>query len=180
MVPHAEEPSLASRLCLACAMCCDGTIFDVAVMREGDAEAAKACGFQTTVADDGREAFKLPCHHLSGTACTRYDLWRPSTCGKFQCTTQKRALDDDIAEDEALAHITSALQARDAVLALLPSGETLSDARTRFQDLAASSSTLAPQDARLVVRMFAFERLLDQHFRKPGKGRLPGGQSLNA
>lgn len=168
-----EDLSLASRLCLACAMCCDGTIFDVAIMREGDAAPALACGFQLTVADDGREAFRLPCHYLEGTACTRYDQWRPSTCGKFQCQTQVRALAGEISETDALARISSALRARGDVLSLLPEGQTLAQARTRVETIATASGTLDPVDARLVVKLFALERLLDQHFRKPGKGRLP-------
>jgi uncharacterized protein len=161
-------------------MCCDGTIYDVAIMREGDRESAEACGFRTTTAADGREAFQLPCHYLSGTACTRYSHWRPSTCGKFMCSTQVRANSGEVSEEEALALIATARKARDAVLALLPAGETLTDARTRFQALAASDKSLHPQDARLVVQMFALERMLDQHFRKPGKGRLPATQELDA
>ncbi|WP_183612779.1 YkgJ family cysteine cluster protein [Novosphingobium hassiacum] len=86
------SPSLASRLCLACAMCCDGTIYDVAVVREGEAERAASIGFTLTTGEDGRAAFKLPCHHLEGTACQRYQDWRPSTCGKFRCATQVQAL----------------------------------------------------------------------------------------
>ncbi len=161
-------------------MCCDGTIFDEAIMREDDVQRATACGFTETVASDGRPAFKLPCHHLEGTACTRYDQWRPSTCGKFQCTTQAQAIGGEIDENEALLRISNALLARDGVLALLPPGESLTAARARFQALASAVSALEPSDARLVVQVFVLERLLDQHFRKPGKGRLPGREALDS
>lgn len=82
-------------------------------------------------------------------------------------------IDGDITESDALERIANALKAREQLLALLDEGETISDARARFTHMARYRGTLAPADARFVVLMFAFERMLDAHFRKPRKGRLP-------
>lgn len=174
-----EDLSPASRLCLACGMCCDGTLHGLARLLAEDVDAARAVGFPTFTTPDGRPAMPLPCHCLSGTACTRYDDWRPSICASYLCNLQTRLSIGEYTETEALDIIASALKARAQVEELMPQGTTLRDARIRFEELAASKQALAPADARLVVRMFALERWLDRHFRKPNAATLPTGCTAN-
>lgn len=174
------EPSLASRLCLACGMCCDGTVHDFAVLKEEDIIPADACGFQTYRRGDGTAAMRLPCHYLDGAACRRYDLWRPSICGDYLCRLQKRAAKGEVSEEQAFETIATTRASRAQVEELLRPGESLRDARTRFDAIAESGETLSSDDARLVVRLFVLDRLLDQNFRKPGKGRLPDAQTRRA
>jgi len=174
------EPSLASRLCLACGMCCDGTVHDFAFLQEEDMAPAGACGFQTYRRADGTPAMQLPCHYLDGAACRRYDQWRPSICGDYMCRLQKRTAAGEVTEAQALETIGITLASRAQVEALLRPGETLAQARARFDAIAESGDTLSPDDAKLVVRLFVLDRLIDQHFRKPGKGRLPDAQTRRA
>ncbi|MBB3860521.1 hypothetical protein GGQ88_001787 [Novosphingobium hassiacum] len=159
---------LASRLCLACGMCCDGTLHDYARLRACDIEPATAVGLPTFNTADGLPAMPLPCQYLDGAACRRYDDWRPSICGEYQCQLQLRAAAGECTEAQAMDLIASALAARDRVIEVVAPGTTLTDARKRFGELAASKQALSPADARLVARVFALERVLDPHFRKPG------------
>ena len=170
-----DPQTLASKLCLACAMCCDGSIYKVAIAKDDETDRAASHGFRLTIASDGRQAFELPCHYLEGTACARYQEWRPSTCGKFRCSTQIQALEGTISEDQALARIASALAVRAQILPMLEPGQTMCDARVRFDVLAKQHTTLSREDAAFTVRMFAFERMLDAHFREEGQARLPSG-----
>lgn len=174
------EISLASRLCLACGMCCDGTVHDFAFLQEDDVAPASACGFQTYYRSDGTPAMALPCHYLEGNACQRYDEWRPSICGDYMCRLQKRTAAGECDESEALGIIANAKASRKQVEELLRPGESLAQARDRFDSLAAAKEALTPDDAKLVVRIFVLDRLLDQFFRKAGKGRLPDAQARRA
>lgn len=174
------EPSLASRLCLACGMCCDGTVHDFAFLKEEDITPADACGFQTYRRGDGTPAMPLPCHYLDGATCRRYEQWRPSICGDYLCRLQKRLAAGEVSEAQALETIGITLASRTQVEELLRPGESLRQARARFDAIADSGETLSPDDARLVVRLFVLDRLLDQNFRKSGKGRLPDAQTRRA
>lgn len=115
----------------------------------------------------------LPCHCLNGTACSRYDDWRPSICSSYLCKLQTRLSAGECTEGDALDIIASALKARGEVEQLMPPGSTLKDARVRFEELAAGKQPLAPADAHMIVRVFALERWLDRHFRKPDAATLP-------
>lgn len=154
-------------------MCCDGTVHAFARIQVADIEPAQDAGFAPYATPDGLPAFPLPCHYLDGAACRRYVDWRPSICGDYFCKLQKRLATDECTETEALQLIANTLSAREQVQAVLPSATTLNDARERYGELASSKQALAPADARLVVRLFMLERLLDLHFRQESLVPLP-------
>lgn len=154
-------------------MCCDGTMHDFARLQPEDVEPARAVGFPTFDTPDGLPAMALPCHCLDGAKCTRYDQWRPSICSAYFCKLQKRLTAGECTVPEALQIIESALIAKTELLKTAPAGTTLNDARKRFGELSTMKQALAPADAKLVVRVFALERMLDLHFRKPNHGVLP-------
>jgi uncharacterized protein len=166
------EPSLASRLCLACGMCCDGTVYNVARLEQAEVARAAAEGFRTCNSEFGHDAFNLPCHYLSGTACTIYQAWRPGVCSSYFCAVQDKARDGEMTEAQALEIIARTLDCRDQVLAAKRPDETLAQARVRFAAITAAKDAIAPQDAKFVVQMFVLEKMLDQHFRKQGEERL--------
>jgi uncharacterized protein len=171
------ELELASRLCLACGLCCDGTIYATARIQEDEIRQTADIGLETLRLPDERPGFSLPCHYLNGCACTRYDAWRPSVCAKYFCQVQKRAKSGELAETEAFARVKQAVSLRDQVAPLLPAGMTIAEARDHFRKLAANRAELGPADGQFIVRMFVLERFLDNEFRAPNKGHLPQGQS---
>lgn len=163
---------LASRLCLACGLCCDGTVYPYAVAREDEVARATDLGFSAIRTDDGSLGYALPCHYLNGRACTRYLDWRPSVCGDYFCRVQARAASDEISEDEALGLIAKAQDLRDAMVMQLPQDVPRPKARQHLEALAARGSKLEPADAAFAMRMFALERFLDSEFRLADQDRL--------
>lgn len=164
--------STASRLCLACGMCCDGTVYGVARLDHDEIPTAVANGFRACTAPNGADAFDFPCSHLDGKACTIYDRWRPRVCGEYFCTLQERVGADEMTEAQALETIAATLKSRDQLREVLLPGETMAEARERFETVVKSGGTLDPQDAKTAVKLFVLEKMLDRHFRKQGEERL--------
>lgn len=167
------ELSLASRLCLSCGLCCDGTLYEHAKVHEGEAAQTELAGFKVQKGDRKRSTFLFPCHNLDGKCCTAYERWRPKVCSSFFCEVQKRTAAGECTETEAMGLIANALSCRAQIMESVPKGSSFTVARQRFDSIANTSEALAPEDARLVVRMFVLERFLDKHFRKPEKSRFP-------
>lgn len=170
--PADHDIPLASRLCLACGLCCDGTVYPHAVAREDEVARAVEIGFTAITTEDGSPAYALPCHYLEGRACTRYLEWRPSVCGDYFCHVQARAGSGEISESEALGLIARAQDLRDAMVSQLPSKVTRTEARRHLEAIAARGGKLDPQDAAFAMRMFALERFLDSEFRLGNHDRL--------
>lgn len=168
--------SLESRLCLACGLCCEGTVFGFAVLEKDEVEQAAQIGLTGTVTTDNLPTFSLPCSYLDGACCTRYQDWRPSICSHYFCHVQKRTQRSELTEEEAFARITRARQLAADVAALLPEGMLMTHARDHFKRLAAKQPDLTPEEAQFVVRMFVLERFLDAEFRGPKRSHLPGGR----
>ncbi len=154
-------------------MCCDGAVHAFARIKAADVEPAQAAGFAPYDTPDGLPAIPLPCHYLEGTACRRYDDWRPSICGDYFCKVQRRVAAGECSEDEAFQRIEGVLNARAQVQSVLPPGTSLWEARKRYGELASTRQALTPDDARLVARLFTLERLLDLHFRQSDLVQLP-------
>lgn len=175
-----DELSIASKLCLACGLCCDGTVFGFALIEESEVEDTAAIGLQTFRTTNDEPAFRLGCHYLDGTACTRYQSWRPSVCGDYYCQVQKRVRKHEVAEEKAFSMIARARQMTDEIKALLPPGVPISQARRLFKDLAAKQPDLAPDEATFLVKMFVLERFLDSEFRGAKRAHLRGAEKRQA
>lgn len=179
MAAGTEPLSLASKLCLACGLCCDSTVYPHAVAREDELAQAMALGFTTIRTENGYSAFELPCHYLEGRACTRYRDWRPSVCGDYFCRVQARAGSGEITEDEALALIAKAQDLRDAMAAQLPNDIPRSHARQYLETISAKRGQLDPAEATFAVRLFVLERFLDAEFRLGDRDRLMARRSMD-
>jgi Fe-S-cluster containining protein len=135
-------------LCVACGLCCNGTLFPHAPLEPEDHEGAETIGL-TPTSYFGRAGFSLPCARLDGARCTVYEA-RPLVCRRYSCATLIALAEGEIARTEAERRVTLAqLAARNARAALAP-GQTLDDARMRAQ-----RST----------PLLALDRILDRYFR---------------
>ena len=116
----ATSPSTAARLCAACGMCCNGTLFHSVLLQPGDsARALSALGLKTK-RQKGQEFFRQPCPAHDGAACAIYGR-RPVRCRLFNCrqilrvaigsTTEARAM-EKIGEARGLAGRVNALIGR--------------------------------------------------------------------
>lgn len=83
--------SLPESLCLACGLCCDGTLFrDVELQPSDDVEKLRALGLPLRKRA-GKEAAKFPqpCSALCSDLRCRIYADRPSRCREFECALFK-------------------------------------------------------------------------------------------
>lgn len=82
------------QLCRACGLCCDGTLFDLVKLEQGDdAGKLKALGLPVTLSR-GKLAvarFPQPCSALCGDRTCRLYAERPWQCRTFECKLFKDA-----------------------------------------------------------------------------------------
>ena len=84
----------AEKLCLACGMCCDGTLFDLVKLEAGDGAAKlKALGLPVTVSRGKAPVarFPQPCAALCDDRTCRLYADRPWQCRVFECGVFKEA-----------------------------------------------------------------------------------------
>jgi uncharacterized protein len=102
----------AQSLCLACGLCCDGTLFDKAPLERNDEDdKLLALGIEIISGQNGR-ALKLPCPAHKNCRCTVYTE-RPTICRTFRCKLLKRFKANEISKTEALEIIREAVTHRD-------------------------------------------------------------------
>lgn len=113
------KPEIAlafSEICLSCGMCCDGTLFSKAAIRDQAEEAiAHNSGFETFMEDQGDRFFKLPCPHFKG-CCSIYDRDRPQICGNYFCKPLIKAQKGKISIDSARKTVEQTLSLRSELL----------------------------------------------------------------
>ena len=105
-----------SEICVKCGMCCDGTLFNRAKIKDAEDERlAKSLGFTTFSDADDKFSFQLPCHLFKG-CCTVYDQVRPNICGSFFCEPLKKAQKDEITFEKAEKLIDTILELRNEIM----------------------------------------------------------------
>jgi hypothetical protein len=111
-------PVVASRLCAACGMCCDGTMFQVVRMQPGDYPAELTrLGMRIRRQEDGF-VMEQPCAGLCERRCTIYEA-RPARCRAFLCQQLRLVEGHAITEAEAQARIDLAGRLAAEVRALI-------------------------------------------------------------
>lgn len=112
----------AEKLCLACGLCCDGTLFDnVRLGPRDDAPALKALGLPVEVTR-GRTPvtlFRQPCAALCADRTCRVYADRPGQCRAFECGVFKDAQAGRIAFAAALRSVKNARRKADTIRRLL-------------------------------------------------------------
>ena len=110
------------QLCLACGLCCDGTLFDGVQLEAGDdAKKLKALGLPVTIsrAKVPIARFPQPCSALCADRTCRVYADRPSQCRVFECGVFKEAKAGHITFAAALRLVKQARRKADKVRRLL-------------------------------------------------------------
>ncbi len=94
----------ASRLCAACGMCCDGTMFQIVRMQPGEVPAELGRLGLKIRCRDGEYYMEQPCSGLREKRCTVYEQ-RPVRCRLFNCQQLGRVERGETPEAEAMAMI---------------------------------------------------------------------------
>jgi Fe-S-cluster containining protein len=113
-----EDP--LSALCVACGLCCDGSLFRFLPLGPDPRSAYVALGLEV-VEQSGQAAMPLPCPRLEGTACTVY-AQRPGGCRRFRCHALHRVATGELSSAEALAAVVEARRRIARLRAALGSG----------------------------------------------------------
>jgi Fe-S-cluster containining protein len=92
-----------SALCLACGLCCQGTLHDLVPLDEDELE--RAARLRLPLYESPlRLAFRLPCPRLDDRRCTVY-ADRPRTCQSYACGVLRAYGAGEIDEPTALSRI---------------------------------------------------------------------------
>jgi hypothetical protein len=106
-----------TRLCTACGLCCDGSLFSA--VRLGAAEIAPLQRLGLVIEQGNDPCFRQPCVKLVDRTCSIY-AERPGICHTFACALLKRMHGGGIALEEALGVVATAQSLRDKVVAAMP------------------------------------------------------------
>ena len=96
-----------SDLCVACGMCCDGTMFGNVVCSEEEADYMSSLGLQIKKKDNQiNHLFIQPCSMYLNGSCSIYaDPKKPKTCSSYKCALLKRVIRNEITPEQALVKV---------------------------------------------------------------------------
>lgn len=113
-----EHAAAASRLCAACGMCCDGTLFHIVRMQPQDSlRELNRLGLKLKK-KKGQYCIEQPCPMFKNKQCSIYAA-RPVRCRLFECQQLKRVAAGAITETQALETIMGAKQQVAEILELI-------------------------------------------------------------
>ena len=93
----------ASRLCLACGICCQGALHRWARITDDEVETVERLGLAVSRSEKGA-VFALPCHLHQEGRCTVY-MERPSPCSSYQCKLLRRYLAGESTWEESMRRV---------------------------------------------------------------------------
>lgn len=164
-----------NRLCMACGLCCDGTLFVVVPVAAAEIPALKESPVRLATGQDGRGSLVQPCHAYSGSCCGIYER-RPQICREWDCYVLEGYRRKTISMDEARERIRQAHALKKDLMQALQSWEPdASEAALpvlwrRWNALATGDDGVSFRQERGVVlmRMAALNCYLERYFR-PGE-----------
>lgn len=180
----------SEQLCLACGLCCDGTLFDnVRLAPRDGAKKLKALGLPVVVSR-GKEpitTFAQPCAALCKDRTCRVYLDRPKQCRTYECMVYQGMEAGRIAPAAALRLVTRARRQADRVRRLLRSlgdteehrslGERFHRMQCRMEEQPADATALAAfADLSLAVHRLKLLAHAKFHVRSEGEDEGEGAQ----
>jgi Fe-S-cluster containining protein len=180
------------KLCLACGLCCDGTLFDnVQLGPRDDVKRAKALGLPVTVtrARTPVALFRQPCSALCADRTCRLYADRPVQCRTFECGVFKDAHTGRISFATALRWAKHARRRSDHIRRLLrelgdadehrPLGDRFRRTQRRMEVGAIDEATAATF-AKLGLAVHHFNLLAHDKFYTRAEALEPSGTDDSA
>lgn len=162
MIPE-EFPAAATRLCAACGMCCDGTMFQIVRMQPGEVPAELGKLGLKIRCRDGEYYMEQPCSALREKRCTVYEQ-RPVRCRLFNCQQLGRVERGETTEPEAMAMIIETRALVEKVRGLIEQCGLREDGQALVERYERVAST--PVNQALEPELVAVREELDEVMRK--------------
>ena len=102
-------------VCIRCGFCCDGTLFDHAIVYPNEVIREDLKKNLFTVDED--QFFSLPCPH-SNTSCQVYNEKKPQICSKFSCQVLRNLREGILSKLDAIEIINQTRSLREEVFEL--------------------------------------------------------------
>ena len=113
--PVLKAPLDEQKICVACGMCCDGTLFLHAHLDNGERGNLPEKIESSSYNKYGNDYFRLPCRYFSGK-CIIYDQKKANVCSGYRCQLLKDFASEKITLGDALSIVFDALTMRDQIL----------------------------------------------------------------
>lgn len=164
---------VASELCAACGLCCDGTLYPSFESEEGDTPELLDNLLSQVSKQDGKVTWSQPCRALVSRTCSIYEE-RPAVCRRYRCTTLVALEARQIDSNEARQRIQQAKVAQENLENLTGCGGASVQERLRAMRNPDTSPDIA-------LAIGILELMLDRFFRKVGERAFSGTPStMNA
>jgi hypothetical protein len=160
-------------ICVTCGFCCDGTLFNHAVLDPGEKEFLPEKIKMNYLIKDNKEYFRLPCSYFA-EKCTIYNQKKAIICSAFRCKLLRDFAKAEMTMETALKIIVNAEAERKALLDIYYSVSE-NPGITCFKQLLSEISKDGIMDSEfkkleikyniLIARCNIFEALLTRHFR---------------
>ena len=82
------SPKAEQAICVTCGFCCDGTLFDHAVLQPGEKGNLPEYMERSYFKNEKGEYFRLPCEYFNEN-CSIYDQKKAHICSAFRCQLLK-------------------------------------------------------------------------------------------
>lgn len=174
MIPE-EFASAATRLCAACGMCCDGTMFQIVRMQPGEVPAELGKLGLKIRCRDGEYYMEQPCSALREKRCTVYEK-RPVRCRLFNCQQLGRVERGETTEPEAMAMIIETRALVEKVRGLIEQSGLREDGQAlveRYERVASTPVNQALEPELISVRVELDEVMRKLKLRLNREFRLP-------
>ena len=162
MTPE-EFSSAATRLCAACGMCCDGTMFQIVRMQPGEVPAQLGKLGLKIRCRDGEYYMEQPCSALREKRCTVYEQ-RPVRCRLFNCQQLGGVERGETTESETMRLIVETRAMVERVRGLIEQCGLREDGQALVERYERVAST--PVNQALEPELVAVREELDEVMRK--------------
>lgn len=105
------------QICINCGLCCDGTLFNRAILKAGEKGHLPEKMEQAYAKNADEEFFRLPCLYFDGK-CSIYDQKKAHICSAFKCKLLKQFSKNEVSQNEALSTIENAKKLRHEIYKL--------------------------------------------------------------
>ena len=106
-----DSPKEEQAICVTCGFCCDGTLFNKAVLNPGEQGSLPAEMEAAYYKTEASEYFRQPCAYFDGK-CNIYDQKKAHICSAFRCKLLKDLAKNKLTQTEALGIVQNAMTLR--------------------------------------------------------------------